>query len=302
MRQVTSPPVRVLIIIPTYEEAHTIEAVLLGVRAACDAHVLVVDDASPDGTADIAESLCRSLGGVNVLRRPAKSGLGTAYRAGFAWGLERGYQVLVEMDGDLSHDPAALPHLISATEVADLAIASRYVEGGTTLGWSWHRRQLSRWANRYSARVLGLSVRDATSGFRAYRAEVLRLLDLATLQSEGYAFQIEVVDLLAHAGATIAEVPTCFKEREQGKSKMSVPIILEALRLVSAWGVRRRIPVTWVGVLRASERYGHLDAHEGLGAFDVDAAGGRPVELDNSVAVGVAVPARVARRGGRAAR
>ena len=238
MRQVTSTRADALVIIPTYQEAESIEAVLTRVRAACDADVLVVDDASPDGTADLAESMCERLGGVAVLRRPAKSGLGTAYRAGFAWGLERGYHVLVEMDADLSHDPAALPQLISQTEVADLAIASRYVDGGTTVGWSWHRRQLSRWANRYSGRMLGLSVRDATSGFRAYRADALRSVDLAATRSEGYAFQIEMVDLLAKRGATIAEVPMSFKERERGTSKMSVAIILEALRLVSTWRYR----------------------------------------------------------------
>lgn len=215
-----------------------------------DARVLVVDDGSPDGTADLAESLGAELGQVEVMRRSAKSGLGSVYRAGFAWGLDRGFKVFVEMDSDLSHDPAALPRLIGAVEPAadgappvgpQLAIGSRYVPGGSIPNWRWHRRKLSRWGNRYSAMVLGFRVRDATSGYRAYTADALRAIGLDTVRADGYGFQIEMAYRVHRSHMAIVEVPISFVDRVRGESKMSWHIIHEALLLVTWWGVRDRL-------------------------------------------------------------
>jgi dolichol-phosphate mannosyltransferase len=235
--------VRVLVVLPTYEEAANVAEVLRRLRSAApSADVLVVDDNSPDGTAEIAERLGRELGGVSVLRRPGKAGLGSAYREGFRWGLEAGYDVLVEMDADLSHDPAALPALLDAvSDGADLAIGSRYVPGGSIPHWSWHRRALSRWGNRYAAAALRLRVRDATSGYRAYRAAVVAKLDLDTVRADGYGFQIEMAYRVASMGGSITEVPISFTDRVRGASKMSGRIVVEALALVTWWGLRDRL-------------------------------------------------------------
>ncbi len=234
---------RTLIVLPTYDEAENIVEVLRKVRAAVPmADVLVVDDSSPDGTAQIAKVAGHDLGQVDVLVRPGRSGLGSAYRAGFAEGLARGYEVLVEMDSDLSHDPAALPGLVAAVAAgADLAIGSRYVAGGAVLQWPLHRRWLSRCGNRYAARALRLGVADATSGFRAYRAEALGRLDLATITAAGYGFQIEMVYRVARAGGRIVELPIAFVDRERGRSKMSAAIAAEAMALVTWWGLGERI-------------------------------------------------------------
>ena len=234
---------RPLVVVPTYNERANIEEVLRRVRAAVpETEVLVVDDGSPDGTADAAEALAGELGGVNVLRRSEKSGLGAAYRAGFAWGLAEGYDVLVEMDADLSHDPAALPSLLAAVEGgADLVIGSRYVPGGSIPSWPWHRRALSRYGNVYAGLALGLRVRDATGGYRAYRAAMLEKLDITNFRSTGYTFQIESTYRVRRAGGTIAEVPIRFADRVHGTSKMSSQIIFEALGLVTAWAVRDRV-------------------------------------------------------------
>lgn len=238
------PEVRALIILPTYQEAENIAVVLSGVRASAPhADVLVVDDGSPDGTADLAEAVGEEVGGVRVLRRPAKAGLGSAYRAGFRLGLDEGYDALVEMDSDLSHDPEALPALLSAlTDDVALVIGSRYVPGGSIPDWSWHRRQLSQWGNRYAAFMLGLDVRDATSGFRVYRATDLAGLDLDAIRADGYGFQIEMAYRIARAGGRIVETPISFTDRVLGKSKMSGRIVVEALLLVSWWAVRDRLP------------------------------------------------------------
>jgi dolichol-phosphate mannosyltransferase len=235
--------VRPLVVLPTYQEAENIAEVLQRLRrAAPSADVLVVDDSSPDGTAALAKSVGHDLGGVDVLIRATKSGLGSAYRAGFAEGLARGYDVLVEMDSDLSHDPARLPALLDAVEAgADLAIGSRYVPGGAIPHWPLHRRLLSRWGNRYADLLLGLSVRDATSGFRAYRAEALRGIDLAAVSADGYGFQIEMAYRVAAEGGTIVEIPIEFVDRQRGTSKMCFRIIAEALALVTWWGVRDRL-------------------------------------------------------------
>lgn len=234
--------------IPTYDEADNIVETLERLRAAVpETSVLVVDDNSPDGTADLVEGFAARTGddaaAMTVLRRPGKSGLGSAYRAGFAWGLARGHDVLVEMDADLSHDPAALPSLLAAVdEGADLAIGSRYVPGGSIPDWAWHRRALSKWANRYASAMLRLPVADATAGYRAYRADLLERLDLPTVRADGYGFQIEMTYRSANRGARIVEVPIAFTDRTEGTSKMSSKIIVEALVLVTWWGIRERVP------------------------------------------------------------
>ena len=234
---------RSLIVLPTYREAENIADVLRKARAAMpDADVLVVDDNSPDGTADLAESVGREVGGVTVLRRPGKAGLGSAYRAGFAHGLIEGYDVMFEMDSDLSHDPAALPELYAAIEGgADLAIGSRYVPGGSIPNWPTHRLMLSRGGNRYVRLVLGLDVRDSTAGFRAYRSTALAKIDLEAVRADGYAFQIEMAYAVARNGGTITEVPIAFTDRVRGTSKMSGRIVVEAMLLVTWWGVRDRV-------------------------------------------------------------
>lgn len=233
---------RALVVLPTYQEAENIAEVLRRLRASTPtADVLVVDDSSPDGTAAMARAVAAELGQIDVLVRPGKSGLGSAYRAGFAEGMARGYEILVEMDSDLSHDPARLPALLRAVEAgADLAVGSRYVPGGLIPDWPLHRRFLSRAGNRYAAFVLGLDVRDATSGFRAYRADALRRIDLSSVRADGYGFQIEMAYRVANAGGQIVELPIEFVDRERGTSKMSPHIIAEALLLVSWWGVRDR--------------------------------------------------------------
>jgi dolichol-phosphate mannosyltransferase len=234
---------RTLVVLPTYNEAENIEEVLGLVREHLPhAGVLVVDDGSPDGTADLAEKLDATLGRIDVLRRAGKSGLGSAYRAGFAHGMAEGYQILIEMDSDLSHDPATLPALVAAVEHgADLAIGSRYVPGGSIPNWAWHRRMLSRWGNRYAAVLLGLGVRDATAGFRAYRAEMLDRIHVQEVRADGYAFQIEMAYEVAKAGGRIVEVPIAFVDRIRGTSKMSGRIVVEALILVTGWAVRDRV-------------------------------------------------------------
>jgi dolichol-phosphate mannosyltransferase len=244
---------RALVVLPTFNEAENIVEVLGLVRASLpDVHVLVVDDGSPDGTADLAERWGDEHGRLAVLRRSEKSGLGSAYRAGFRRGLDDGFDVLIEMDSDLSHDPASLPDLVEATERgADLAVGSRYVPGGSIPDWSWHRRMLSQWGNRYAGAVLGIGVRDATSGFRAYRSRALDKIDLDAVKADGYGFQIEMAYAVDRNGGTIDEVPISFKDRIRGTSKMSSRIVVEALALVTWWGLRDRV---WGRLSRRSQR------------------------------------------------
>jgi len=234
---------RHLVVIPTYQEVANIEHVVRRTRSVVpEAEVLVVDDGSPDGTAGAAEALAVELGGIHVLRRTHKAGLGAAYRAGFAWGLSKGFDVLVEMDADLSHDPADLRSLFGAIDRgADLVIGSRYVPGGAIPNWPWHRRALSRYGNVYARVALGLGVHDATAGFRAYRAALLEELDISHFRSTGYTFQIESTYRVKRAGGTIHEVPISFTDRLHGESKMSTGIIFEALALVTGWAIRDRI-------------------------------------------------------------
>ncbi len=232
-----------LVVLPTFNEAENIEEVLDLVRAAVpEADVLVVDDGSPDGTGDLAERWGAQHGGVTVVRRAGKQGLGSAYRAGFAYGLEHGYGVLIEMDSDLQHDPAMLPALIHAVDDgADLAIGSRDVPGGEVPGWKLSRRVISQGGNIYAAMVLGMHVRDATAGFRAYSADALRKIDLEKITADGYGFQIEMAYSVDRNHGRIVEVPITFSDRIRGTSKMSTRIVVEALVLVTWWGVRDRI-------------------------------------------------------------
>lgn len=232
---------RTLVVLPTYNEAENIERVLGRVRESLpEASVLVVDDNSPDGTADLAEKVGAEHGGVEVLRRPGKAGLGSAYRAGFAWGLARGYEVFVEMDADLSHDPATLPRLVAPiAEGADLVIGSRYIPGGSVPGWPWYRHMLSRGGNIYAAAMLGMKVTDSTSGFRAYSGQILSKIELSGIRSDGYGFQIEMAHQVLRHGGTVTEIPIRFVDRAEGKSKMSLFIVVEALGLVTWWGMGR---------------------------------------------------------------
>ena len=234
---------RTLIVLPTFNEADNIVEVLQKLRAVVpEASVLVVDDASPDGTADLVEEVAEQIGDISVMRRPAQSGLGSAYRDGFRRGLSVGYDVMVEMDSDLSHDPAALPLLLTAVaDGAALALGSRYIPGGSIPDWSWHRRALSRWGNRYAAAVLGIDVKDATSGYRAYRAEALTNIDFHTVQADGYGFQVEMAYRVLASGGRIVEVPISFTDRVRGESKMSSRIVIEALVLVTWWAIRDRL-------------------------------------------------------------
>jgi dolichol-phosphate mannosyltransferase len=234
---------RPLIVLPTYNEAENIADILRQARAAApEAGILVVDDSSPDRTADVARATAGEIGNLDILSRPRKSGLGSAYRDGFKWGRARGFDVLIEMDSDFSHDPADLPRLLKGIDDgADLVIGSRYVPGGEIPHWPWHRRALSKYGNRYSARMLRLDVRDLTAGYRAYRGEILGRIDIDAVRAEGYGFQVEMTYFVAQLGGRIVEIPIKFVDRVRGTSKMSSNIVVEAMALVTWWGIRDRI-------------------------------------------------------------
>ena len=236
-------PGQVLVVIPTYDEVHNVERAVSGVRAAVPgAHVLVVDDGSPDGTGAVADAMSAADPQVHVLHRAGKQGLGAAYRAGFGWGLERGYDVLAEMDADGSHRPEQLPDVLEGLSGgADLSLGSRWVAGGAVRNWPRRRLLLSRGANTYARLLLGLPVRDATGGFRAIRREALERIDLAGVTSQGYCFQVDVVRRAVEAGLSVVEVPIVFVERERGYSKMDTAVVAEALWRVTGWGVARRL-------------------------------------------------------------
>jgi dolichol-phosphate mannosyltransferase len=232
---------RVLVIIPTYNERENIEQITERVLAAVpDANVLVVDDGSPDGTGKIANELAATDTRIQVMHRTEKAGLGAAYIAGFDWGLEHGYGVLVEMDADGSHAPEQLPRLLDALRDADLVLGSRWVPGGTVVNWPKSRELLSRSANLYTRMALGMTLRDATAGYRAYRRTVLEGVDYRAVASQGYCFQIDLAWRAARAGFRVAEVPITFADRERGDSKMSGSIVREALWRVTQWGARHR--------------------------------------------------------------
>jgi len=236
-------PVKVVVVVPTFNEADNIVELLERIRTSLpDAGILVVDDDSPDGTAALALGVAERLGGVDVLVRPVKEGLGAAYRAGFLHALAEGAEICVQIDADLSHDPVDLPALVSNVEHgADLAIGSRYVPGGVTVDWPWERQALSRWGNRYAAGVLGLAVNDATAGYRAYGADALRRMEFETVRADGYGFQVEMTHRLVRAGGRIVEFPVTFRERTAGESKLSHGIVREAVLLVlRLWTEDRR--------------------------------------------------------------
>jgi len=231
-----------LVVLPTYNEILNIEAMLRALRATvpeCD--ILVVDDGSPDGTANRAREMASQLGSISILERPKKDGLGGAYRAGFTWGLERGYDRFVEIDCDFSHDPAQLPTLLAASETAEVVIGSRYVPGGRIPNWKLSRRLLSRGGNLYASTLLGLRVADATAGYRVYQDSALEKIDYTTVRADGYGFQIEMTYRARRNGASIIEVPISFSDRELGESKMSTAIVREALIMVTKWSLARLV-------------------------------------------------------------
>lgn len=231
----------VLVVIPTYNERENLEPIVKRLHAVLTkAHVLVVDDGSPDGTGDLADSMAGSDDRVHVLHRTEKAGIGPAYVAGFEWGLAKDFAVLVEMDADGSHAPEDLPRMLDALDDADLVIGSRYVAGGRVVNWAKRREFLSRGANLYCKVVMGAKINDITAGYRAYRREVLEKIKLANVASQGYCFQIDLAWRTVEAGFTVVEVPITFTEREQGESKMSGDIVREALVRVTKWGLRRR--------------------------------------------------------------
>ena len=235
---------RALVIIPTYNERESLPLALERTRKAVpDADVLVADDNSPDGTGAVADEVAARDSRVHVLHRPGKQGLGRAYVAGFQWALERGYDLVVEMDADGSHRPEQLPDLLAraaAADAPDLVIGSRWVPGGEVVNWPVHRELLSRGANTYVQLLLGLPVRDATAGFRVFRAPALAALPLEEIESQGYCFQVDMTWRVHRAGGRVAEVPISFVERAEGVSKMSRGIIAEALVRTTAWGVQHR--------------------------------------------------------------
>jgi dolichol-phosphate mannosyltransferase len=238
--------VRAVIVLPTYNERDNIEPYLRAVRAVSDADVLVVDDNSPDGTADLVREIGSELGGIEVLQREAKSGLGSAYRAGFDKVLgaagDDAYHVVISMDADLSHDPAVLPEMLALIdEGADTVIGSRYVRGGGTTDWPVRRQLLSKWGNAYTRRLLRLIPHDCTSGYRAYRASALSAIEPSNTSAEGYAFLTELVRRLTRHGYRIVEIPIVFRDRTRGKSKMSGRIIVESMLLVTRWGITDRL-------------------------------------------------------------
>lgn len=232
----------VAIVLPTYNEADNIERMLRRLREVIPkATIVVIDDASPDGTGRIAESCAAELGSIEVVHRSGKAGLGSAYRHGFRLAIDRGFDTIVSMDADFSHDPQVVPSLVAEIDRgADAAIGSRYVPGGGTRDWPLHRRVLSRWGNLYTGSILSVGVRDCTSGFRAYRASALAAIDPDSTTAEGYAFLTELVVRLCRSGKRIVEVPILFVDRRYGTSKMSARIVVESMLLVTRWGVGHR--------------------------------------------------------------
>ena len=231
---------RVLVVVPTYDERDNLAPLVTRLFAAVpEADLLVVDDASPDGTGELADELAAADPRISVLHREGKAGLGAAYTAAFAWAREHGYDVVVEMDADGSHLPEQLPRLLTALQDADLVLGSRWVPGGSVVNWPRSRELLSRGGNAYTRTLLGMPLKDATGGFRAYRRSVLDELPLAEVASQGYCFQVDLAWRTWKAGYDVVEVPITFVERERGVSKMSRDIVLEALWRVSWWGLRR---------------------------------------------------------------
>jgi dolichol-phosphate mannosyltransferase len=232
---------RAIVVIPTYNEAESLAATVAGILAEVPAaSILIVDDASPDGTGDIADGLAADPR-VQVLHRTARDGLGHAYLAGFERALDQGFEAIVEMDADGSHPASALPAILTGLDTADLVIGSRWTPGGAVANWPRHREWLSRAANTYARIALRIPVRDSTAGYRAFRASALREIDLAHVESRGYCFQIDMTVRVVDHGLTVAEVPITFVDRVAGRSKMSGAIVVEAMLRVTQWGFQRRI-------------------------------------------------------------
>ncbi|WP_187265042.1 polyprenol monophosphomannose synthase [Homoserinibacter sp. GY 40078] len=256
------PPGRVLVVTPTYNEVESLETTIEALRrSAPEADILVVDDASPDGTGELADRLAASDEAVQVLHRGAKDGLGRAYLAGFAWALDHGYDVVVEFDADGSHPAEVLPRMLAVLEEpgVGLVIGSRWVEGGRLVDWPAYRRRLSKTANVYARIVLGIPVRDVTAGYRAYRAPVLDRIAHQVVDSRGYCFQIDLTLRTIESGWAVREVPITFRERRAGTSKMSGGVVAEAIWRTTVWGVRRRL---------GGRRNGAADQARGPGLVD----------------------------------
>ena len=235
-------PDRILVIIPTYNELDALPKILERVQCSVPvAEMLIVDDNSPDGTGKVADEWASDHAQIHVMHRMGKGGLGAAYLAGFAWGLQQGFDVLVEMDADGSHQPEQLPTLLAALEYSDLVLGSRWVQGGGTENWSKNREFLSKGGNYYTKVMLGIDIADATGGYRAFTAKALRSLNLHEVASQGYCFQVDLAWRATQRGLVITEVPITFIEREVGNSKMSRKIVVEALWRVTVWGIDRRV-------------------------------------------------------------
>ncbi len=233
---------RILVVIPTYNEAENIPLITARVRKAVpEADILVADDNSPDGTGAIADRLADEDSHLHVMHRLGKEGLGAAYIAGFQWALNEGYDVMVEMDADGSHKPEELPRLLDALRDADLVLGSRWVPGGKVVNWPKSREYLSRGGTLYTRLLTGLPIKDATGGYRAFRATTLERLNLDDIVSAGYVFQVDMAHRVLDAGMTVKEVPITFEERELGESKMSQKIVVEALWRVTVWGYHDRV-------------------------------------------------------------
>jgi len=246
---------RVLVVIPTYNEADNVRGIVERVRRAVPgADLLIADDNSPDGTGAIADELAARDRHVHVLHRPGKQGLGAAYLAGFSWAREQEYDAVVEMDADGSHAPEQLPELLAAAREADLVLGSRWVHGGQVVNWPVHRLVLSRGANLYTRLALGMPIKDATGGYRVYRMAVLDKVDVDSVSSQGYCFQVDLAWRAYRNGFRVVEVPITFADRERGTSKMSSSIVREALWRVTVWGTRARL-----GALRRAVRGGRND-------------------------------------------
>ena len=232
---------RAVMVVPTYNEVDNLADLLARLRRCTpEVDVLVVDDASPDGTGALADRLAADDPGIRVLHRPGKQGLGAAYAEAFVVALDAGYELIGEMDADGSHQPEQLPRLLAAARHADVVIGSRWVPGGSVVNWPWHRRALSRGGNLYTRMLLGIHVRDATAGFRVFRRQALETVHLERVQSHGYAFQVELVYLALRAGLRVTEVPIEFVERARGDSKMTPEVAHESLVRITRWGLRQR--------------------------------------------------------------
>ena len=257
--QVRLPIGKIVVLIPTYNERENLPLIVSRLRAAVpEADVLVLDDNSPDGTGAVADRLAADDGHVAVLHRKSKEGLGAAYLAGFAWALHRGYDVLVEMDADGSHQPEQLRTLLVALADADVVLGSRWVPGGSVVNWPIHRKALSLGGNVYARVLLGMPIGDATGGFRAYRASALRAMDLHDVASQGYCFQVDLVWRAIRRGLSVVEVPITFVERTIGDSKMSHDIVRESLRNITMWGVSYRLGQVR-SLVRREPRWHRLD-------------------------------------------